>query len=211
MDLIFLGGGGHYRDLLYLSQNDKYTRWNCIGFLDDDPTIEHRLGAISDLPYFLDKYDNLHYCIAINSSKIRFDLDSFYGRVDRSANLIHETAVIGSNCSFENGITMGPYSVLTTGVKLGRHTHINTAASINQNASLGGYCTVSPGARICGDIDIGNVTSVGAGATIINFKNVGSNCIIGAGAVVISDIPDNCTVVGVPGKIIKGNQGDYNG
>lgn len=204
MDLIFLGGGGHYRDLLYLSQNDKYTSWNVIGFLDD-AQIEGRIGPINKLDLLLDKYKNLYYCISINSSKIRFDLDSLYGRLDRSANLIHETAVIGSDCSFENGITMGPYSVLTTGVKLGRHTHVNTAASINQNARLGKYCTVSPGARICGDINVGDTTSIGAGSTIINFKNVGNNCIIGAGAVVIKDIPDHCTVVGVPGKIIKGN------
>lgn len=204
MDLVFLGGGGHYRDLLYLSQNDKYTSWNVIGFLDD-AQIEGRIGPINKLDLLLDKYKNLYYCISINSSKIRFDLDSLYGRLDRSANLIHETAVIGSDCSFENGITMGPYSVLTTGVKLGRHTHVNTAASINQNARLGKYCTVSPGARICGDINVGDTTSIGAGSTIINFKNVGNNCIIGAGAVVIKDIPDHCTVVGVPGKIIKGN------
>lgn len=204
MDLVFLGGGGHYRDLLYLSQNDKYTSWNVIGFLDD-AQIEGRIGPINKLDLLLDKYKNLYYCISINSSKIRFDLDSLYGRLDRSANLIHETAVIGSDCSFENGITMGPYSVLTTGVKLGRHTHVNTAASINQNARLGKYCTVSPGARICGDINVGDTTSIGAGSTIINFKNVGNNCIIGAGAVVIKDIPDDCTVVGVPGKIIKGN------
>lgn len=204
MDLVFLGGGGHYRDLLYLSQNDKYTSWNVIGFLDD-AQIEGRIGPINKLDLLLDKYKNLYYCISINSSKIRFDLDCLYGRLDRSANLIHETAVIGSDCSFENGITMGPYSVLTTGVKLGRHTHVNTAASINQNARLGKYCTVSPGARICGDINVGDTTSIGAGSTIINFKNVGNNCIIGAGAVVIKDIPDDCTVVGVPGKIIKGN------
>lgn len=208
MDLVFLGGGGHYRDLLYLCENDKYIKWNTIGFLDDDLTKSERIGSIKDLPYMLDRYHDLHYCIAINSSKIRFDLDSFYGRLDRSANLIHETAVIGSDCAFENGITMGPYSVLTTKVNLGRHTHINTAASINQNTSLGKYCTVSPGARICGDINIGDTTSIGAGSTIINFKNVGNNCIIGAGAVVINDIPENCTVVGVPGKIIKGNQGE---
>ena len=34
---------------------------------------------------------------------------------------------------------------------------------------------------------------------------VGNNVLIGAGAVVIKPVPDNCTVVGVPGRIVKVN------
>jgi acetyltransferase EpsM len=202
MDLLFIGGGGHYKDLLYVAENDKYTDWNVIGFLDD-AEIEGRIGPINKLNLLLDKYKNLQYCISINSSDIRNDLDAKHGRLDRSANLIHETAVIGASCLLGNGVTMGPYSVLTTRVRVGNHTHINTLASINQNSSLGDYCTVSPGSRICGDVNIGNVSSLGAGSVVINFKNVGSNCIVGAGSVIIDDVPDGCTVVGVPGKVIK--------
>ncbi len=202
MDLIFLGGGGHHKDLLYLSENDKYTKWNCIGFLDDKP-VENRLDSCSSLPWYLEKYKNLKYCIAINSSELRQKLDLLYGDPSRSANLIHETAVIGSNCSYENGITMGPYSVLTTGVSVGLHTHINSCVSINQNSNIGKYCTLSPGSRICGDVNIGDTVSIGAGATVINLMTIGNNSILGAGTVVIKNVPDNCTVVGVPGKIIK--------
>lgn len=203
MDLLFVGGGGHFKDLLYLSEADKYFKWNVIGYLDDDASLPDSLGPVSSLPVFLDRYPNLFYSISINSSDIRNRIDVLYGQNSRSANLIHETAVIGSNCSYKNGITMGPYSVLTTGVELGKHTHINSCASINQNSKLGDYCTVSPGARICGDIKIGDTTSIGAGATIINFKTVGSNCVLGAGTVVVRDIPDRSVVVGVPGKVIK--------
>ena len=202
MDLIFLGGGGHYKDLLYVSENDKFNKWNCIGFLDD-ADVPNKLGDCKDLPKYLDKYQNLKYCIAINSSTIRRHIDTLYGDNQKSANLIHETALIGSQCYFENGITMGPYSLLTTNVKIGKHVHINSAASINQSSFIGDYCTVSPGVRVCGDVKVGDTTSVGAGAVIINFKTIGRECTLGAGTVVIDNINDYMTVVGVPGREIK--------
>lgn len=203
MDLVFVGGGGHYKDLLYLSENDKYIRWNPIGFFDDNLSIDHSLGKCSDLPDFLDKFPNTKYCISINSSTIRYELESKYGQISKAANLVHETAVIGKNCNLKNGLTMGPYSVLTTDINIGIHTHINSCASVNQGSSLGDYVTVSPGARICGDVLIGSNTMVGAGAVIINFKSIGDNCILGAGTVVIRDVAENSTVVGVPGRIIN--------
>lgn len=185
--------------------SDKYEQWNIIGFLDDDPSInnKHLLGDVSFLPFLLDKYPKLKYTIGINSSKIRKKIESKINRIDRAANLIHDTAVIGSYCTFGGGLTMGPYSVLTTRVNLGVHVHINTASSINQSSNIGDYCTLSPGSRICGDVNIGHTTSIGAGAVVINFKNVGSNCTLGAGTVVIDDAEDGATVVGVPGRPIK--------
>ena len=161
------------------------------------------LGDISFVNFLLEKYPKLKYTIAINSSRVRKEIESNINRIDRAANLIHETAVIGTQCQYGNGLTMGPYSVLTTRVTLGVHVHINTAASINQSSSIGDFCTVSPGARICGDVNVGEATSIGAGSVIINFKNVGKNCTLGAGTVVIEDVSDGATVVGVPGREIK--------
>ena len=41
------------------------------------------------------------------------------------------------------------------------------------------------------------------GASVIQNINIDKNVMIGAGAVIISDIPNNVTVVGTPGKVIK--------
>ncbi len=54
-----------------------------------------------------------------------------------------------------------------------------------------------------GNVTIGEGTHIGIGATIIQNINIGKNVIIGAGAVVVTDIPDNCTAVGVPARPIK--------
>lgn len=207
---LLFGAGGHSKDLAYLANYDKFSKWNIVGYLDDNKDLEQDsiIGSIKDLPKFLDKYSSLYYTIAINSSSIRKHIDKKYGNSNRAANLIHETAVIGSNCTYGNGVTMGPYSVLTTMVQLGIHVHINTSATINQASTIGDYCTLSPGSIICGDVKIGSTTSIGAGAVVINFKTIGSDVTLGAGSVVIDNINSGTTVVGVPGREIKKIQ-DY--
>lgn len=52
---------------------------------------------------------------------------------------------------------------------------------------------------------IGNNCYIATGVTILAPVKIGNNVIIGAGAVVTKDIPDNCTVAGVPAKVIKYN------
>jgi serine O-acetyltransferase len=52
---------------------------------------------------------------------------------------------------------------------------------------------------------IGNNVKVGAGAKILGKIKIGNNVRIGANAVVLKDVPDNCTIVGVPAKIVKLN------
>jgi serine O-acetyltransferase len=43
---------------------------------------------------------------------------------------------------------------------------------------------------------------VGGGAKVLGNLNIGDNVRIGAGSVVLRDVPSNCTVVGVPGRIV---------
>lgn len=52
---------------------------------------------------------------------------------------------------------------------------------------------------------IGDNVMISAGAKIIGSFKVGENSKIGAGSVVIEEVPPNCTVVGVPGRVVKRN------
>lgn len=214
LKLVIIGAGGHGRDL-YDIYRAKYTfidkELEFIGFLDDDPNKQPKegrnIGPIKDYIRLLSSYGrDLRYAIGINDPVVRSEIDKIvYSYYARPASLIHPSAYISRSAQYEEGLVMGPHSALTPGVVLGRHVHINSGASVNQNSRIGKYCTISPGARVCGDVTIGERTSLGANSTIINMKNVGSNVILGAGAVVVDDIPDNCTAVGVPAKVIKGD------
>ncbi len=44
---------------------------------------------------------------------------------------------------------------------------------------------------------------IGCNASVLGNITIGNNVRIGAGSVVLKDVPDDCTVVGVPGKIVR--------
>ncbi|MDO4333567.1 MAG: serine acetyltransferase [Eubacteriales bacterium] len=76
-------------------------------------------------------------------------------------------------------------------------------AQIGENVTI--YQQVTIGVKNFGDDRapiVGNNVIIGAGAKIIGPVVVGNNVAIGANAVVVKDVPEGCTVVGNPGRII---------
>lgn len=74
---------------------------------------------------------------------------------------------------------------------------------------IGENCTVQQGVTI-GNIRgsahrpiIGNNVYMGAGCKVIGPVTIGDNVVIGANSLVITSVPDNCTVIGVPARIIS--------
>jgi acetyltransferase EpsM len=55
---------------------------------------------------------------------------------------------------------------------------------------------------VSGNVMIGEGTLIGSGAVILPNLKIGKWCKIGAGSVITKNIPDNSTVVGVPGVIV---------
>lgn len=74
---------------------------------------------------------------------------------------------------------------------------------------IGENCWVNPGVAIGykdnkgGVPTIGNNVYIGAGAKVLGSITIGDNAVIGANAVVTKNVPANCTVAGVPARIIK--------
>jgi serine O-acetyltransferase len=101
---------------------------------------------------------------------------------------IHPGAVIGEGVFIDHGM----------GVVIGETAIIGNYALIYQGVTLGGTGKES-GKR---HPTLGENVVVGAGAKVLGNIEIGDNVRIGAGSVVLRDVPSNCTVVGVPGRII---------
>jgi len=86
-----------------------------------------------------------------------------------------------------------------TGVVIGETTEIGNNVTIYQGVTLGGTGKET-GKR---HPTLGDNVVVSAGAKILGSIKIGDNVKIGAGSVVLREVPPNCTVVGVPGKIVK--------
>lgn len=104
---------------------------------------------------------------------------------------IHPAAVIGDGVFIDHGM----------GVVIGETTLIGDNCTIYQGVTLGGTGK-DKGKR---HPTIGNNVVIGSGAKVLGPFRVGDNSKIAANAVVLSEVPDNCTVVGVPGRIVKKN------
>ena len=102
---------------------------------------------------------------------------------------IHPKAQIGNRFFIDHG----------EGVVIGETTIVGDDVLIYQQVTLGGT-GCEHGKR---HPTIGNNVIIGAGAKILGNINIGNNVRVGAGSVVIEDVPDNCTVVGVPGRVVK--------
>lgn len=76
--------------------------------------------------------------------------------------------------------------------------------SVGRNFTTHQNVTVGRGKMIhgCDVPTIGDNVYVGTGAIVVGGIHIGNNVKIGAGAVVTKDVPDNCTVVGNPMRII---------
>ncbi len=101
---------------------------------------------------------------------------------------IHPGAQIGRRFFIDHGM----------GVVIGETTIVGDDVTLYQGVTLGGTGKET-GKR---HPTIGNNVVVGAGARVLGNITVGENCRIGSGSVVLRDVPDNSTVVGVPGHII---------
>ena len=83
------------------------------------------------------------------------------------------------------------------GIVINPESKIGSGTVIQHSVTIGEM----DGSRKCPVI--GKNVFVGARAMVLGDIKVGDNVKIGAGAVVIKDVPDNCTVVGVPTRIVE--------
>ncbi len=106
---------------------------------------------------------------------------------------IHPGAVIGKGLFIDHG----------SGVIIGETTIIGDNVTLYQGVTLGGTGK-EQGKR---HPTLEDNVMVSAGAKIIGSFTIGENSKIGAGSVVLEEVPPNCTVVGVPGRVVRmGNQ-----
>ena len=102
---------------------------------------------------------------------------------------IHPGAKIGPGFFIDHGM----------GVVIGETAEIGENVTLYQGVTLGGTGK-EKGKR---HPTLGNNVIVGTGTKILGPITIGNNVTIGANSVVLKSIPDNSTVVGVPGRITK--------
>jgi len=141
---------------------------------------------------------------------------------------IQDKCKIGKNFTYINPVNLygciiydncfvGPFVEIQKNVIINNNTRISSHSFICEGVTIGHDCFISHGVMFINDLFndsdhynnwvlkktiIGNNVRIGSNSTILPVT-IGDNVIIGAGCVVTKNIPNNCTVVGNPGVIIK--------
>jgi bifunctional UDP-N-acetylglucosamine pyrophosphorylase/glucosamine-1-phosphate N-acetyltransferase len=115
---------------------------------------------------------------------------------------IRPGCAIASNCHVGNFAELKA-TILAAGAKVGHHSYLGDA-EVGERANIGaGTITANyDGVKKLKTL-IGADAFTGVGTLIVAPAGIGVGAKTGAGTVVLADIPDGCTAVGVPARIIR--------
>ena len=162
---------------------------------DVKATRERDPAAKSDLEVLL-LYPGVHALLAYRLSHSLYKKKKFF-----MARAISQTA------RFFTGIEIHP------GAEIGKGLMIDHGMGvvIGETAIIGDNCTLYQGVTLGGtgkDVGkrhptLGNNVMVGAGAKVLGPFTIGDNTKIAANAVVLTEMPNDCTAVGIPAKVVR--------
>ena len=107
---------------------------------------------------------------------------------------IHPGAKIGKRLFIDHGL----------GVVIGETVEVGDDVLLYQGVTLGGTGNIG-GKR---HPTVGDRVVVGTGASVLGNITLGDEVKVGAGSVVVHSVPDGATVVGIPGRVVRGRAHD---
>ncbi len=201
---LVIGAGGHAKVVI-----DALLASGCAvpGCYDDDPALLGSepvpgvpvVGGSSSLVSNWRK--GLKVVIAIGENGLRRRLSVLWD-VEYGVALA-PSAVLGRGVAAGPGAMILPSATVNIDSIIGSHAILNTSCSIDHDCRVGDYAHVAPGCALGGNVVVGEGAFLGIGTRVIPGIRIGRWSIVGAGAVVTKDVPDNCTAVGVPARVIK--------
>lgn len=145
-----------------------------------------------------------HMMIAVGESRDRKAIVDKLPKETKYFSFIHPTVqVMKNNIEIGEGSFIGANSILTTNIKLGKHTLLNRGNHIGHDCIIGDYFSAMPGAIVSGNVTMGDCVYTGTNSSIKEKMIVCSEVIIGSNAAVVKHITKSGTYVGVPAKKIK--------
>ena len=163
---------------------------------EDVAAVRERDPAARSNAEVLLLYSGVHALIAHRVAHGLYKKEHYF-----SARAISQVAKMITGIEIHPGATIGKGLMIDHG----------TGVVIGETAEIGDNCTIYQGVTLGGtgkDVGkrhptLGNNVMVGAGAKVLGPFYIGDNTKIAANAVVLEEIPENCTAVGIPAKIVR--------
>lgn len=204
-DIVIVGHGGFSKDIVWMLDriNSEKPTWNMIGYVENEETSKDLFFGNDE---YLLRYDKpLYVAFGIGDPTLRYKLQRKFSQNQKLLypNLIDPSVAMAEGSIEGIGNVICANTAIVLGSSVGSFNIINLACTIGHDVKIRDFVTISPGANISGNVHLLSGCEIGTGAQVLQGCTIGSGTKIGAGAVVVSDMPEDCTAVGVPAKIIK--------
>ena len=213
MNVLIIGSGATGQQTL-----DSLLDQDCrevVGFVDDNPKLWGTVlsgvkvrGGV-DLLFQMDR-QGFGVVIALADYRVKSKIASRLFPLNLSwISVIHPTAVVMKSAKVGAGNILQAGTVLDTGSRTGHHVLMWAGATLGYSCVLEDYSILAAGTHLAGNNVVGYGAFVGIGASLCPGVCVGAGSVIGAGAAVTEDIPDGVVAVGVPARVIKKIDEDF--
>jgi len=212
--LIIISAGAFAREIHSLARGIRKHQgedcpWDIKGFLDDRPDILkgkelEKVPILSSVETYQLKPDDVFICAIGNLKDRRRYISLIKKKGGKFGKLISPHAIVTSKKKrIKSGVTIGPFSVISSDVTIGQHTVICDHVTLGHDVSVGRNCQIGAFAFVGGGAIIGRRVTVHPHASILPGAVIGNDATVGAGSVVLGRVGEGETVFGVPAQRVK--------
>ena len=205
-----MGAGGLGQEVLWAASNMNASKPSYVfrGFCDDASARQDGLYCGQRLLGTPERAaaalgGDIFYVCAVGDNVVR---ERLVGRMERlgwkAETVIDPSVLVAPGVVVGVGSYVGALSILSPAARLGRHIMVNHGCSIGHDSQLGDFAQVCPGGRVSGGAVLGCGAFVGSNAVVAPGIRIGDWACLGAAGFALRAIPDGCTAVGNPARVV---------
>lgn len=174
-------------------------------FFDDNCVAEELPGAVTFDRHADEEFADVRFYVCLGYKHLVRKTEIVLRLLELGRELpsfIHSTCHVSPSARIAKGTVLYPMCNVDKDVTIGRGALLNNSVIVSHNTTIGDGCYLSPGVIVSGFVDMGANTFLGSGAIISNDLSIGQNSIIGIGTVVTKEVPDDCSAIGNPMRLL---------